>query len=77
MKPQIVKSSTVVFLKGLSHETGFFSSEIFSVNHAVEPLEKEYKDRSDIWARVGSTPYIGDKLIPPLIGNPYNWYINP
>ena len=24
-----------------------------------------------------STPYIGDKLIPPLIGNPYNGYINP
>ena len=21
--------------------------------------------------------YIGDKLIPPLIGNPYNGYINP
>ena len=24
-----------------------------------------------------STPYIGDKLIPPLIGNPYNGYISP
>ena len=24
-----------------------------------------------------STRYIGDKLIPPLVGNPYNWYINP
>ena len=22
-------------------------------------------------------PYIGDKLIPPLIGNPYNGYVNP
>ena len=24
-----------------------------------------------------STPYIGDKLIQPLVGNPYNGYINP
>ena len=24
-----------------------------------------------ICARVESTPYIGDKLMPPLIGNPY------
>ena len=26
---------------------------------------------------MGSTRYIGDKLIPPSVGNPYNWYINP
>jgi len=28
-----------------------------------------------LWSKL---PKIGDKLIPPLIiGNPYNWYINP
>ena len=27
------------------------------------------------WGR--STPYIGDRLIPPFVGNPYNGYINP
>ena len=32
-----------------------------------------------VQARVDPTPYVGDKLIPPLIGirNPYNGYTKP